>query len=361
MRTAPLLAGAAALLALTGCATATPSSSPPPPTATAAPEPTETPAPEPHPEATSRVPADCDALVPAEVLGEVLSAPVSAVDPLEVTLAAYPAIPMHAAVFSRGGLVCDWTNGEPLSTPSGDNPAHVSLHLELLPGAAAQWEKLAGYYDIETDRAINCPDSMPGYCDVQALLGEYGVHLAGYGIADDARADIEGTVDALLASIADLGASDPQWQAPRAEPELPSCEAMFDPGLMAQLGLPGEGGPGGGGGWSIAAGAREDAGDAPCAWTPPDGEPVAWVDTMRGGAWLADRAQQIAGAPELELAGLREHDAAFFTCRDSCRLNLVLGTSWISLHVGFLGTTQELDPNTRAIAELIVSRTYDGA
>ena len=101
----------ATLLVLTGC-------TPPAPTPVASPTvesatPTPTPTVEPVSAPAPRIDLTCDQLAAALHLAATFAAPVSSVSRAQTEYGAHPGRPEEYVVRSAGGLVCEFSNGEP--------------------------------------------------------------------------------------------------------------------------------------------------------------------------------------------------------------------------------------------------------
>lgn len=353
----------AALLLLSGCTpgTPTPTSSP---TAEASATPAPTPTVEPISAPEPRLGLTCDALEAALPLAATFSVPVSSVSRAATEFGAYPSMPEEYVVRSLGGLVCEFSNGEPQSVVRGNSTSYVGVRLLVLPDAVAGWERYVDLYDVVGTREVYCFSVGTGSsCTLNALAGTAWVDAEVVGAVTDTAATA--VVDAMLAAVSAAGPGAEPWSPPADTMALPAeCSGFIDAaGVMAATGLAGPFEVRGrdGGGWSLrgAAITTDDSPKCMIAFEFADAG-IGAISTLVGGEWAAAEAQAIVGSTPLTVAGLSADDEAWLRCGPSdawCVVDLVIGGNWIEVHLWEDEAGAPLDRRTaiQSIAATVVA------
>jgi len=275
---------------------------------------------------------------------------------------------MASAYFVRslGGLACEWNNGESYSSYRGYNPAYVGYRVVVLPDAASQWAKYLRYYGPEHGGHY-CGSLLSGVlsCSSNDLAGDLWVEIETYGVTSDAAAT------ALRTSVIDgVSAAAPVaqvWEPPAGTLPLPTdCEGLVPFSTVASaLGTSASlFADSASGGWSLMAGATENAGVGGCLWGSADWEAPGGIRSLAGGAWAWNEARPALttpGSPEaLTIAGLEAGDQAWIRCAPTnteCVVDLVIGGNWIEFHLwpGSFPGAADLRATATAIAEGVVA------
>ena len=355
-------ASALLLLALTGCTPGTPT-----PTATpaaiASPRPTPTPAPtvEPISAPEPRIDLTCAELGDALPLAGSFIEPVAAISRAATEYGAYPSRPEEYIVRSAGGLVCEFSNGQPQSRVLGPIPAYVGVRIFVLPDPGAQWDRYVSYYGISGDRDAYCAAS--SNCYLNALGGSSWVD----GIVVGAVNDAAGTavLDAALSAVTTSAPGAAPWTPPAGTLALPDdCATYIDgPELQSASGLSRVFDPTsyGGGGWSLFAGASAIDRSPSCFWAFEFADAgIGSLKVLRGGEWAWAEAREIVGSAPIAVAGLGADDEAWLRCGagDSwCVVDLMLGGNWLELYLTDEDPGEPFDRRTviQSIAATVVA------
>lgn len=330
------LAALVALLALTACGPGSPSPSTTPgagatpgETVTAAPIDTPDPTAD-HP--TPRFGTGCADLVTPALLSAIFPFETSATDPLATEFSVgHGYIPRHSAVAQLGGMLCEWSNGEPYSSMTGASEFR-GVQLAILPEASEGWTQMVEYYGFDSAGGqVYCSDDGFDNCSID-------VFVDGYWISAELHVEVTaGTLAAVQAlamhlrgEAAAFGTPAPRWVGEGVVAVSTDCDVTLPAGLAgeifgaAELTL-----PEGGGGWSLWASAIQAAGDGwACAWFGEAPREIS-VDWVSGGSWIATHLGALDGAP-LTLTGMTADDAATIECSGTrCIAQLIVGRSWI--------------------------------
>lgn len=332
-----IVAGAALLL-LSGCTPGTPTPTVSP-TAEASATPTPTPTVEPISAPEPRIDLTCDALSAALPLAATFSTPVSSVSRAASEYGARPSMPEEYVIRSAGGLVCEFSNGQPQSTTTGSNPAYVGVQVLVLPDPGPQWDRYVSYYGVSGDRSLFCYSEATGAnCNANALAGTTWVEASVVAAVNETAGTA--LVDAVLAAVGGAGPGAAVWSPPADTLALPDdCEAFVDAAtLQSTTGLANLEPRGrDGGGWSLRAGAQTIDGSPSCFWAFQFADAgIGSLTVLRGGVWAAGEAQEIVGSAPITVAGLAEGDEARLRCGPAdawCVVDLVLGGNWVELYL----------------------------
>jgi hypothetical protein len=270
--------GALVLASCTTPPTPTPSATP---TAEASPSPSATPAAD-HP--TPRFGDGCDALVPEALVTPIFSVAVHPTDFLATEFAASATIPRYAPVAQLGGLLCEWSNGVPYSSRTGESEFR-GMQLAVLPEADAGWSRFADQQGIPIDGdVVSCGERNCAFT----------LFVDGYWIEASVRDDAAGTqLPAVQALVAHLRSQASTWGSPSAKvtPESPvdrTCEEILPESVA--LDALGSGDPleanYAEGPWSLYAEATAQSSGFGCSWTDFAARSAA-VNWLDGGEWLA--------------------------------------------------------------------------
>lgn len=319
------------LLALAACGTSSPESTPTADdTATSGPttDPTDAAVDQP----TARFGDGCAELVPASMLSAIF--PFTA-EPHDLLATEYTAIrdyiPRHSSVAQLGGMLCEWSNGQPYSSQTGAS-AFRGVQLAILPEATEGWERMVSYYGLDSDAGqVSCADTVFASCSFDVFEDGYwiGADLS-VEVTPGTLAAVQALADHVRSEAAAFGNPAPRWAGDGVLAVSPDCDVTLPGGLVGEIFgtaemLP----PEGGGGWSLWAEAIQVAGnDWGCAWfgEAPREISVSWVN---GGSWLATELGALDGTA-LGVPGMTDDDSATLSCTGTrCVVQLIVGRSWI--------------------------------
>lgn len=300
---------------------------------------------------TPRLAAGCADLASVESLAPVLSEPVEARDPAAVALTSMAGMPYQYPVRSLGGLVCEWSNGQPPVTDTGAASGYIGARVSVLPEAEAQWKVFAGTYLVANNEQLYCTNVAPVACTLDALVNGSWVEATMTGFVVDAslpdeqvRATSRTFFDPIVEAISAAGQPAAPWTPAADTLALPSdCDGFITPAqVQAALGTDAELRTGkGGGGWSQYAAAFTDTGSLPCTWLVGNGDlDVGTLRWLPGGEWAALDAVTLALMPstaeQVTVAGLEDGDQAYVRCipgDEECWIDLIVGGNWIQVSV----------------------------
>lgn len=330
-----LLLSAAVATVLTACGPApvTPaatSTAAPTPSATVTPVATVFEAPWPA------IDVDCGDLVSAATLGGLFTSGVAEVDPERTSIEAANNIPYKYAAEQLGGIACEWSNGQPQSTKTGDNPAYKGTAVTIAPVSAAAWTEFASYYGLAGDRQVYCFDDC--YADL-FVGGRWWVEVSLE--STDAGPPLSAFTAQVAAIEATITAASPVaagWTAPDGTVALGTCEAIL-PIASVQSALaiasPLVASPPYGG-VSLDGTARSALDALWCNFMPTDFDATAGtMHWLPGGEWAFNEARTfgLIDAPleAIDVAGLETGDSAWLRCPASggCTVDLIVGHNWI--------------------------------
>ncbi len=332
-----VLAGVSLLL-LAGCTPETPAPSESP--TTASPSPTPEPTVEPLSAPEPRIDLTCDELAAALPLAATFSTAVTSRNRAQSAYGAHPSWPGAFDVRSAGGLVCEFSNGQPQSAVRGLNPSYVGAQVLVLPDPGPQWQFFVDYYGVVGDRSLTCfADSGTTACQLDALGASRWVDVSIMGAVSESAGTA--LADAVFAAATSAGPGAAPWSPPADTLTLPNdCSAYISAASLATatgLSTPFEVRARDGGGWSLLASAEVINDSAFCfmAFAGADAG-VGSIKVMRGGEWAFTEAQSLVSTTPFTVAGLGADDAASLRCgpADSwCIVDLLLGGNWIEVYV----------------------------
>ena len=336
-RSIAVVAGATLLL-LTGCAPSapTPVASPTAESATPTPTPTVETVSAPEP----RLDLTCDQLAATLPLSATFATPVSSVSRARTEYGAHPGRPEEYVVRSVGGLVCEFSNGQPQSRVRGGNPAYVGVRVLVLPEPGAQWDRYVDYYGIDATGTPFCSTSSGSpSCQLDALVANRWVDVVLYGAVSEAAGST--LANAVATAVSSAGAGAAPWSPPSDTLALPDeCGAYISgASLQAITGVTIPVAPVAsvGGGWSLWAGA-EVIDDSPSCSLAFEGYEygIGTLNVLRGGEWAWDEARTLVTSTPVTVAGLGADDEAWLRCGPAdawCIVDLLLGGNWLELYL----------------------------
>jgi len=348
-RLSALVVSAAVLALLSGCApgSPTPLTSTSPESGT--PSPAETVEAGEHP-----VPGfgdGCAALVPMSLITAISPDANTPHDMLATEYAAFPSIPQHAAIAQAGGLLCEWSNGEPYTSQMGTS-GFRGIQLSVLPDAAQGWITFTDYYGLD-------PAVGQVYCSGSDFYCGFDFFESGYWFNAEAFVsetpgtleNVQALVDHLRRQALAFGAAAEPWM-PAGHVVVPNDCAIILPGSVVDEVF----GAGhsldendGGGGWSIWAEGFLRNSDTGCGWfNETQSIGTSWLN---GGAWLAAELGATDGSP-LPLDGLASDDSATITCDAAgCDVTLIVAGNWFDVNA--TGSPDDSSAATRLASHLV--------
>ncbi|MCU1407524.1 MAG: hypothetical protein JWQ43_3827 [Glaciihabitans sp.] len=300
---------------------------------------------------TPRLNIGCTDLGTPATFASLLTTPVTVGNPTTTALATQPTIPAAYPVRSLGGLVCEWSNGRPISGTAGEDTGYVGAQVSILPDATATWQQFVSTYLVVDNVQVYCTNAAPVFCSLNTLINGYWVEatLTGLTVADptnDAavQAAAKSYFDTVITTVTGATAPSLAWQPPAGTLPLPAtCDELVTPAqVQTALGVPE---PvfttTGGGGWSQSSAAFHTAGILPCTWVLGNADiGVGSLSWLSGGSWAALDATATPSVPQgaqpVTVPGLDASDTAYIRCAtndDGCWVDLLVGGNWIQATV----------------------------
>ena len=284
----------------------------------------------------------CNDLTNPAQVAPLFAEPVNLAPPTRTFEYVGAAIAQEWIVRQAGGVACQWSDPEGISTSEGRFLAGIDLR--LLPASGPQWQ---AFSDAEGDGSnVRFVCSEYGSCQYDRYTATgWWLTLDAFDIdalASPTEASLRTLSEPIFGAIAStaeaLPAPDPAWTAPT--PELSfggGCTgAITGDRLAAALGV--------GGTFSSEIGnsaALDLVGGSDCRWTQGDSftGPLVYIQVLPGGAWAqqaAKAAMEANGAPvpSPAVAGVPAGDTALYHHVDSTALDIVLGGTWIKIALG---------------------------
>lgn len=338
------VAAAALLLGLTACGL-------PAPPATPEPGATDVTSPPEAPLASGDRPLpsadiDCDDLTNPAQLDPLFAVPVDLAGPGRTGEYIGASIAEEWTIRQAGGIACEWSDPEGLTTSEGRY--HAVLQVRLLAASGPQWQQFSDAVGDGSDRWTECQDY--GWCTLDQYT-ETGWWLS---IAADRLDESSGTTvgdytaltspvfEAIAATVEGLPAPDPAWSFPALDLAFGGgCEGVTTASRLAtavgvsapldyeQIDFPRQ-----------ATAARLLVGGSDCRWVrSADGWDVAFIEVLPGGAWAqaeAKAAMEGVGAtvPSPAVPGVPAGATALYEHVDSWAMDVVLGGTWIKISIG---------------------------
>lgn len=299
----------------------------------------------------SRFDGTCSDLATPASLAAVLRGPVAVHDPAVSDLASDPILPDLYTIRQVGGMVCEWTNGVIQGGRSGLLYDYIGARVDILPDAASQWTRYADYYEPATNRDEHCQPIDTFACTLDAYVNGFWVHSYIQGLTGivSSEAELMAVADRFFdAVLTRVTASSTSGTLPALDPailRLPAdCDSLVTPAQVQAAiatatplvsGRPF-------GGWSLGAGARENAGDGNCHWGPADADvAIGTLDWIPGGGWAVDEiAAADAGSPwalaTARIPGLTPQEHAITRCitgDEECFVDFDLGGNLVEVSV----------------------------
>jgi hypothetical protein len=319
-----------ALLTLAACDVGTPPDPTPGITVTTVPtdEPTEAPLDQP----TARFGDGCAELVPTSVLSSIFPFPVQLNDFLATEYSAGNAqIPRHSSVAQLGGMLCEWSNGQPYSSQSGAS-AFRGIQIAILPEASEGWAQMVSYYGFDGETGqVYCADGDSGVCVVDVYQDGYWVSAEiVVDVISGTLAAVESLATHLRSQASMFGTPAPRWEGADVLAVPSDCDLTLPSGLVDEIFGPVEMDlPDGGGGWSLYAAAYASAGNGWGCGSFDESSRAVWVDWVNGGSWIATHLGALDGTP-FTVPGMTDADSATLSCVGTrCVSQLIIGRSWI--------------------------------
>ncbi|MEO5920918.1 MAG: hypothetical protein ABIQ01_07220 [Pseudolysinimonas sp.] len=248
-------------------------------------------------------------------------------------------------VRQAGGIACQWSDPEGISTSEG---RYLSgMDLRLLAASGPQWQEYSDAEGDGSDQRFSCSEY--GYCDFDVYTATgWWLSLSAFNI-DALPAPTEASLRALTlpvfssiaTTVAALPAPDPGWAAPTPDIAFGGgCTGVTTGERIASaLGL------------GVAVGnesyeypyittaAMLSIGGSDCRWVrASDGWDIAYIEVLPGGSWAQEAAKAAmeangATVPTPAVAGVPAGATALYHHVDSTALDVVLGGSWIKISI----------------------------
>jgi hypothetical protein len=265
-------------------------------------------------------------------------------------------------VRQAGGVACQWSDPDGISTSEG---RYLSgMDLRLLPASGPQWQEFSDAQGDGSDSRFSCDDYGNCNYDVYTATG-WWLSLAAFNIdslaspSESALRSLTSPVfSAIAATVNALPAPDPTWSAPTADftfgggctgvttgDRLSTALGLGTTVDFEFLGFP-----------RVGLAASDSVGGSDCRWARgSDGWDIAYIQVLPGGAWAqaaAKAAMEANGGsvPTPAVPGVPAGATAYYQHVDSESLDIVLGGTWIKISMGNGSLTGGLSPQAALIA-----------
>ncbi len=245
-----------------------------------------------------------------------------------------------------GGVACQWSDPEGISTSEG---RYLSgMDLRLVPASGPQWQSFSDAEGDGSNSWFECSEYGDCNYDLYTSTG-WWLHLNAFNIDSVAspsesayRTLTQPVFSAIAATVDALPAPDPSWAAPTPDFAFGGgCSGVTTGdrigaaiGLGATVDYESYEYP------YIGYAALAAIGGTDCRWArSSDGWDIAYIQVLPGGAWAqaaAKAAMEANGAPVSSpaVAGVPAGATAFYQHVDSEALDVVLGGTWIKITIG---------------------------
>lgn len=265
-------------------------------------------------------------------------------------------------VRQAGGVACQWSDPDGISTSEG---RYLSgMDLRLLPASGPQWQAFSDARGDGSNSWFECGDYGDCNFDLYTSTG-WWLSLDAFNIdsipsptAAALRALTQPVFSAIASTVNALPAPDPSWAPPT--PDLAfggGCAGVTTGdrigtaiGLGAAIDYESYEFP------EIGYAALASIGGSDCRWArASDGWDVAYIQVLPGGAWAqaaAKAAMEANGAPVSSPAvtGVPAGATAFYQHVDSEALDIVLGGTWIKISISNGSETGSLSQEDALVA-----------
>jgi hypothetical protein len=305
--------------------------------------------------------ATCNDLTNPAQLDPIFAVPVNLAPPTRTYEYVGASIADEWVIRQAGGVACQWSDPEGLSTSEGRYLA--GLDLRLLPASGPQWQEYSDSLGDGSDRRFQCDDF--GYCTYDIYTGGWWLSLSAFNIdaipvpsSAALRTLTLPVFEAIVSTVEALPAPDPGWAPPTPDIGFGGgCTGVTTgAGIASALGL----------GFAVdfesfefpsaTTAAMQSIGGSDCRWVRgSDGWDIAYIELLPGGAWAqqaAKAAMEANGAtvPTPAVPGVPAGATALYEHVDSTALDVVLGGSWIKITIAGGGITGGLSVQDALVA-----------
>ena len=288
----------------------------------------------------------CDELMPVARITELFGA---TLEPVVSTTQAHFDNPSTFAVLHAGGTECVWEAGD-----------GIRLTVSLLPHPAKGWTQYIDYYLVKNGRESVCPDTSPDSttsCTGNVLTdNDVWISILASQMPVNRVPAFDGAFALTEEAVNAVALVSPEWEPVGTTALGAKCDDFVSEAeATAAFASPQKLAVGGGGGWSLEAGANLITESLSCFWQYPDSDggpgSLAWLE---GGAWAWDIAHGSSGvlgsATPLDLPGLTENEEAWASCipQGLCSAHLISDGNWITASA-FPGEAQDAATSAAAL------------
>jgi hypothetical protein len=289
-------------------------------------------------------------------LDSTFGTPVSEQNRANTEYQAWPSSPQSFLVRQLGGLVCEFSNGQPDRRVGGSSEAYVGISVYVLPDAAEQWAEHVERSSM-AGAPVDCSLRPAGYfCN----LDQFGANRWVDAFVLGAQTESAGITlaNAAFALVTAAPSTDAPWSPPADTLALPDrCDVILTqaevqaatgttrPFVLALIG---------GLQWDLYGGAQAMDPTITCTISVGDEEAyIGNITMLPGGEWAWNEARTLVNSTPITIAGLGPDDEAWLRCGPAdewCIVDLVLGHNWIELYVKGGGITDLFDHRAAAQA-----------
>ncbi|HEV7742144.1 MAG TPA: hypothetical protein VGO65_06970 [Pseudolysinimonas sp.] len=304
----------------------------------------------------------CNDLTDPAQLDPVFAVPVNLAPPTRTFEYVGAQIADEWIIRQGGGVACQWSDPEGISTSEGRYLA--GMDLRLVRASGPQWQEFSDAQGDGSDRRFVCDDY--GNCDYDRYFSSgWWLSLSAFNIdalssptASALRTLTSPVFSSIASTVASLPAPGPAWAPPVPDVRFGGgCAGVITGArLRAAVGMSGaatleeDNYP------RAAKAALDAVGGTDCRWslTSPDFD-VIYIQSLPGGAWA--QAEQTAAmeangasVPSPAVPGVPAGATSYFEHVDSSSLDIVLGGSWVKISIGHGTNTGALSEHAALIA-----------
>jgi hypothetical protein len=307
-------------------------------------------------------PVECDDIANPALLDPLFTVPVNLAPPTRTFEYVGARIADEWIVRQAGGVACQWSDPEGISTSEGRY--YSGIDVRLLPASGPQWQAYSDAQGDGSDRWFSCTDY--GDCSFDRYFSA-GWWLSLNAFSIDAlpaptAASLTTLTSPVFSSIATRVAALP---APSSGWTPPAPDIAFGGGctgvttgarIATALGLSASVDTESYEFPYLGSAALLSVGGSDCRWVrASDGWDIAYIQVLPGGAWAQAAAKATMEANGATVAtpavpGVPAGATAYYEHVDSTALDVVLGGSWVKITIGHGSVTGGLSEQAALIA-----------
>ena len=242
-------------------------------------------------------------------------------------------------VRQAGGVACQWSDPNGMSTSEGRYLA--GMDLRLLPASGPQWQEFSDTYGDGSDYVFVCDEYGCQYDRYTSTgwwlsLDAFDIDTLASPTPASVRSLARPIFRAIVATVEALPAPDPGWTAPVADFTFGGgCSGVITSARLASV----LGGSGSFDHENIGWPELDSVGGSRCRWTRPSDFTLSIdITVLPGGAWAQEAAKAAmlengGEVPSPSVTGVPHGSTALYEHVDSLSLDIVLGGTWVKISI----------------------------